>query len=241
MRASFIDDSPALKRQRNYWLGGSGPGGGPVDPFFASVILLLHATTFADSSLNNRTPTVSGNAAISTAQFVSDPSSVALDGTGDYVTYAGTTATPADFTLEMCFRWAANTGSDQSILCLPASNWNIWRINATSRIQLYQAGGLRIDGGAASASALNTWFYLVWQRSAGVMTLGHGVPGGTISQIGANYNDAAAYELGAPRFGTSSGVSFFANGFYDEVRFTGAARYTYPFACPDFPFPDQGP
>jgi hypothetical protein len=45
------------------------------------------STTITDSSANNFTATVNGNAQISTAQSVSGGASLLLDGTGDYVTF----------------------------------------------------------------------------------------------------------------------------------------------------------
>ena len=72
-----------------------------TDPNFADVSLLLHgngtngSTTITDSSPSPKTVTAVGNAQISTAQSKFGGSSIAFDGTGDYL------SVPNDGTLQM--------------------------------------------------------------------------------------------------------------------------------------------
>ena len=86
---------------------------GSCDEYFYSNSLLLHmdgannSTTFTDNSINNFTPTVFGNAKISTAQSVFGGSSLLLDGSVDYLSYASNANFDYgtdDFTIEGWFR-----------------------------------------------------------------------------------------------------------------------------------------
>jgi hypothetical protein len=78
---------------------------GPTDPYFSNVSLLLHgdgangSTTIVDSSPSPKTVTAVGNAQISTAQSKFGGSSLAFDGSGDYLTVQ--VALPLSLALEI--------------------------------------------------------------------------------------------------------------------------------------------
>lgn len=71
-----------------------GGGGGPADPHFAKVALLLHfegannSTTFTDSSSHARSGTAVGGAKLSTSSPLTGAASGVFAGSSDYVQYA---------------------------------------------------------------------------------------------------------------------------------------------------------
>lgn len=78
----------------------------PDDPTFNLNTLLLHgegtngAQTFVDSSINNRTPTVTGNVNTSTAWARFGTASMYFDGAGDYLTFNSTPTIPGEFVID---------------------------------------------------------------------------------------------------------------------------------------------
>src|SRR5690554_1699309 len=84
-----------------------------VDPYFASVVLLLHgdgtdgSTTITDNSGSAHSPTVNGNSQIDTAESQFGGASVLFDGSGDYLEYADSADWDfgtGDFTVEFWMR-----------------------------------------------------------------------------------------------------------------------------------------
>jgi hypothetical protein len=98
---------------------------GPTDPYFSNVSLLLHgdgtngSTTIVDSSASPKTLTAFGNAQISTAQSKFGGSSIAFDGTGDYLSISSSndlTLGTSDFTLETWARLATVSAQHNQII-----------------------------------------------------------------------------------------------------------------------------
>lgn len=188
-------------------------------------------------TLENRagkTATVSGNASLSTVEKKFGTASLALDGNGDYITYAsqpdfayGTD----DFTIEGWFYrlgdaltqiiYDQRTATPQiaPLIFINTSNQLIYNVN----------GNARITGTTVTA---NAWNHFAVSKSGTSTRL---FLNGT--QIGSTYTDANDYIQGPARIGARwDGVSGF-NGYIDEIRVTkGLARYTSNFTAPTAAF-----
>lgn len=229
--------------------------GGPSDPSFSSVVLLLHgngadgSTVIADSSTSTKTITAIGDAQIDTAQSKWGGSSILYDGSGDGLSVADSADwNPAggDYTAECWLRLTA----------LPAGGlyFNImnqrasaifcpfcWLINSSGNLQLWlsfdnanwtPSGTYAIQGGTLSTA---TWYHVAWARSGSSFKM---FLDGT--QVGSTYTNASAFtdSASAMRIGWDTNWQF--NGWMDDVRLTkGVARYTSNFTAPIAEFPNQ--
>ena len=214
----------------------------PTDPDFANVSLLLHgdgtngSTTIVDSSPSPKTVTAVGDAQISTAQSKFGGSSIAFDGTGDYITAAndiGFAFGTGDFTVEM-FAYFGDLSNFSTLVSTRDANnsttgWTIG-VDASERPYFY-TNGFNILGTSLS---LNTWHHLAVTKSGTDLRLF--VNG---SQIVATVSDTNDYTNQTLAIGAvvTSGQNF--TGYIDELRITkGVARYTANFTPPTAPFPD---
>lgn len=219
----------------------------PVDPVFNNVSLLLHgdgtngSITITDSSPSPKTVTAFGDAQISTAQ--SKPgfggSSIAFDGTGDYLDIGSNSAFGyglSDFTIET---WVyRNVSSAVQVLldqraAAPIQLVPTLYVNATT-LFYYANGNNRITGGVVPASQ---WVHIALSRSGTSTKLFiNGL------QTGSTFTDTFNYIVSPARIGDGNdGVSPTAslNGYIDDFRITkGVARYTGNFTPPTAPFPD---
>jgi hypothetical protein len=225
----------------------------PTDPNFADVSVLLHgdgtngSQTILDSSSTPKTVTVFGNAQISTAQSpYSGGSSIAFDGSGDFITLPGGAAFElgtGDFTIELWIRFASFSGDQfKGIIDTRASGdgsntnrWSLYFDGDDTRLRWAQNGINRL---AANTLSINTWYFLTLCRASGDCRIfADGV------QIGLTFADTVDYGMGTSRpvigaFGNNTSGSNF-NGFIDEFRITkGVGRYTAAFTPPTAPFPD---
>lgn len=245
IRAALRDRRSHLaprQRQRGFFTlpGGAGAAGkgagGPIDPNFADVSLLLHfdgadgSTTFIDDGPAGRTMTANGNAQLDTDIPYFGTASGLFDGTGDFVSAAASTAFEfgsGDFTIETFLRL---TGADNfslfytldgnTSLHFDASRW-VWRANNTNVFV------------TTDNPALNTWYHIALVRN------------GTTTRV---YRNAVIVATGtsvncsntnsAIRIGTGYQS---LNGRLDEYRITkGVARYTAAgFTIPTAAFPDS--
>ena len=178
-----------------------------------------------------KTASVFGNAKLSTAQKKFGVSSLALDGTGDYISYAsqpdfafGTGA----WTIEA---WVYNTNqpaaTNQVIVDLRTANPQViptFYINATTNTLRLAVNGLAvIDSG--SAFPLNTWTHIALAKTGTSTKL---FINGT--QAGSTYTDNNNYIQGAVTVGArfDGTTPFF--GYIDDVKISkGVARYTTTF------------
>ena len=214
---------------------------GPTDPDFANVSLLLHgdgtngSTTIVDSSSSPKTLTAFGNAQISTAQSKFGGSSIAFDGSGDYLVSASNTDFAfgtGDFTIELWlyvfFPERSNilvdlrTSVSQIVPTIFIENNAVsYVVSNFKRITL--AFGLR-----------NTWVHLALARSQGLTRL---FINGT--QSGSTYTDSNNYIQSPVYIGARWDASASTAGYIDDLRITkGVARYTANFTPPTAPFPD---
>lgn len=218
--------------------GGAG-GGSPTDPYFASVLSLLHmdgadgSTTFTD--VTGKTWTAAGTAQIDTAQSKYGGASGLFDTTGDYVdaTDASFALGTGDFTVEF---WLRNSGSGAKVIYdhRPASTEGLYPTiyHIGSTLKFYTNSADRISGNVLAAS---TWNHVALCRASGTTRLFYG---GT--QVGSNYTDSNNYigtriRLGASGYDGANGI----DGHIDDFRLTTVARYTSNFTPPSSAYPDS--
>lgn len=213
------------------------------DAYFSNVSLLLHfngangSTTFTDTSGTPKTPTVAGDAKISTAQSKFGGASGIFDGTGDYVDFAGFSALgTGDFTAEAFVR-VASASSFLTVLDT--------RVGGATGVALYVGGsGLSMSlannstvtiSPSSSLAPINVFYHLAIARESG--TIRAFVGGALVGSV----SDTRSLTGNTIRVGTSSSGSQGFAGHIDELRITaGVARYTANFTPPIEPFPDVG-
>ena len=192
-----------------------------------------------DSAMITNLETV-GDAKISTTQSKFGGSSMAFDGSGDYLaepTNVNFGYGTGNFTIE--FWLYLNATSAQSIVSnlttASSVNPHIY-YSPTNGITYYVASVDRIIGGALSTS---TWYHIALSRSSTSTKL---FVNGT--QVGSTYTDSNNYGTTAPlavatywESGTPSTVNTL-NGYIDDLRVTkGYARYTTTFTPPTAALP----
>jgi hypothetical protein len=220
----------------------------PVDQQFGSVSLLLHgngtngSTTITDSSRFANTVTAVGNAQISTAQSKFGGASIALDGSGDYLSVpanAGFSFNGAteNFTIEF---WSYYTGPSsgvsnaQFVGTQPVTSAfvsNGWFVATQgNNYRWFTSAGA---GGYDMALTPNQWQHVAVVCNSGAIKMY--VDGiGSAWTLSSNIN----YSLSAPLI-IGAYNSTYVNGYIDDLRITkGVARYTANFTPPTAPFPD---
>ncbi len=208
----------------------------------ANTSLLLNYTNagITDAAAKNVLETV-GSAQISTAQSKFGGSSMAFDGTGDYLI---TRDNPnfvygtGDFTIEFWVRFTA-TGEYMHVYDQrPASTDGAYptiRLNQTGNgLEYVSTSAVRISGGSITTGV---WYHIAVAR-AGTST--KMFLDGT--QVGSTYTDSTNYLNGTNRpFIGGSGyhvTSLYFQGYIDDLRITkGYARYTTTFTPPTTAFP----
>ncbi len=200
----------------------------------ANATLLLHmdgsngSTSFPDSSPSPVSVTATGDAKTSTAQSKFGASSLILDGTGDYLTTAVSSAFAlgtGDFTVEGWFRPSTT----------PYGNLIDFRSSSqTANPVLYILNGATVGYYTASANritsttvlAANTWYHVALVRASGTTRLYiNGVQEGVAYADSSNYASPAA----GVRIGCSYSAADFFTGNIDEVRISNVARYATNF------------
>jgi hypothetical protein len=230
----------------NPYSHGGGGGGPPTDPYFASVVALLHfdgadaSTTFTD--VTGKTWTGSGNAQLDTAQVKYGTASLLLDGTGDYLStasHAGFGFGAGDYTVEGWLRQSTQTLARCLFDTRTASNEGIGiyssNAGASQENKLVLAGsGVLSDSGATTFTA-NTQTHWAVTRSG--TTLRGFIAGVVVSSVtdSRTYASASTAFIGANYLGTQA-----FEGWIDDVRVTkGVARYTANFTPPSAAHPDS--
>ena len=232
----------------------------PVDEEFDNVSLLLHgdgtngSTTIVDSSSSPKAVTAVGDAQISTAQSKFGGSSLAFDGTGDYLTSAANSAFDlgsGDYTIELWVRLisASNYGGivgKGQIGVVNSTAYSLEFDNTSNAISLWIGNntppsfGSYVVTGTTNIRTSAVWTHLAVSRSGNNTRL---FVNGT--QEGSTYTTAYTIAAGNPLW---IGGGFYApttnniNGYIDDLRITkGVARYTQNFTPPTAPFPDLSP
>ena len=219
----------------------------PVDPQYGSVSLLLHgngtngSTTITDNSPSPKTVTAFGDAKISTAQSKFGGSSIAFDGTGDYLNVPASSEFNFDstnFTIETWLYFSA-IGAAKVI----AGNWSGSALSSTFGFQQESDGritGIAYTGSTvlqvftSSSATINQWNHIAFVRNSGSLCMYLNGVGGTNVSIASAVNNGT----GPVQIGRES-ASYYFNGYIDDLRITkGVARYTANFTPPAAPFPD---
>jgi hypothetical protein len=205
--------------------------------------LLLNYTNAGviDNAVSNDLETV-GNAQISTAQYKWGASSIAFDGSGDYLVQKDTpnlTLGTGDFTIEFWVYYNSGLTADVALFdCRPASTNGVYPLifsNTTGKIVWYINSAARITG--TTTLVTGTWYHVAVSRSASSTKLF--ING---NQDGSTYADTNNYLLGTnrPLIG-AAGATVGAdplNGYLTDLRVTkGLGRYLYNFNRPSAAFP----
>jgi hypothetical protein len=224
----------------------------PVDPQYGSVSLLLHgngtngSTTITDNSPSPKTVTAVGNAQISTAQSKFGGSSIAFDGTGDYIETSGTNASlemgSGSWTIEMWVYQIARTtvGSGASLydsLALSSSTTNATRLRISPSGELLFVRYSTAVFTSTAVVPLTTWSHVAMVKNESTLNfyLG-GASAGSIADTITYTNGLNRPIIGTDGFSPGSSN---LNGYIDDLRITkGIARYTANFTPPAAPFPD---
>ena len=207
----------------------------PTAPLTAitNTSLLLNFTNAGiyDATSKNDLETV-GNAQISTAQYKFPPSSMAFDGTGDYLSAAnisrGLEMLTGDFTIECWIRFNV-VGNGQIVTGLAATNTLYWQYYSSQ----LAFGQNNVSGIAATnwSPSSGVWYHIAVTRSGS--TVRQFVDG---TQLGSNATSSASFANGPIQIGDGGAGGF--NGYIQDLRITkGYARYTSNFTAPTAAFP----
>jgi hypothetical protein len=183
-----------------------------------------------------------GNAQISTTQSKWGGSSIAFDGTGDYLsTPYNQNIMPGggDFTLEC---WArVSYVADSAIITstnttITASSWLLGFSNTANEMAFaINSSGVAIVG-ADYTSYLNTWTHIAVSRSGSTLRLFfNGTQAASVTNT-TNFTGDSANPVFFGRRYTNQAL-YNLNGYIDDLRITkGFARYTANFTAPTAPF-----
>jgi hypothetical protein len=225
----------------------------PGDQYYNSCSLLMHfngtngSTTMTDNSKNNFVLTATNGAALSSVQSKFGGTSLALDGTNDYVSISGNNIlnfASSDFTVECWVRlnamptsdaWPTNYSSHFIVITIGTPNLGdgIGFIIGQTKLIIQNNDGQSVNG--THGMTTNTWYHLAFVRYSNNLYLYvDGVQKGTAAYSSAVGTGATTY------IGCETGQGAFLNGYIDDLRVTkGVARYTSNFTPPTTQFPDN--
>ena len=206
------------------------------DPFINNLVLALpfnNESRFTDTSPKGKgDPSIIGNTNISTAQSKYYDSSTAFDGTGDYLTFAGSSDFAfgtENFTIEFWIYSLEGKIGSQFINTNNSGGEGSVIIGSNSSNQLeYYNNATRIND--TTSFGTNAWIHVALCRSSGTSRL---FKNGT--QVGSNYTDtinclSTNTLLIAVRHDNST---FTINGYLQDLRiYKGVAKYTSNFTPP---------
>jgi hypothetical protein len=187
-----------------------------------------------------------GNAQISTSVVKYGTGSIALDGTGDYLS---TRSTPnlafgsGDFTIE-CWAYATSLGSYNALFAQWPNNGgsanNSYTLESVgSNMEFYWVAGTTLYG-PATLGTITTGVWIHWAICRSGNTLypfKNGVLGTTVSISQTLNSPTSAVTVGGAVAGGGEWI-----GYIDELRITkGYARYTANFTPPTEAFLNIGP
>ena len=218
----------------------------PAQPLTAvqntSLLTNMTSAGIYDAATMNNMETV-GDAKLSTAVSKFGGTSVAFDGTGDYLAVQPNITNnlnTGDFTIEA---WVYLTsGSTYQFLIGSSDNASGYMmvglnvpLSPTSTIAIGRSGiNWPVQFGAGTTITSNTWTHIAITRSG---TTNRAFINGT--QLGSNVTDSTSWTFPSNTMwiGTQSGGTAF-NGYMDDFRITkGYARYTANFTPPTSAFP----
>jgi len=178
--------------------------------------------------------TAEADAQLSTAQAKFGPSSLLLDGTGDFVQSTATDVVQNNFTIEF-FAYASNFAQDAYLWDNQSSNQGFaFSITSAGQLRLIQDGTILQQTGTPSLNN-NQWNHFALVQNSTLLTLYiNGTPKLQYSTGGDSY-PGQSYKIGA-----NEGETQFFNGYIDEFRSSDIARYTGLFTPPTSPFTVDG-
>ncbi len=212
---------------------------GSSDEFASSVSLLLHcdgsdnSTSFVDSSLNQFPVTTNGNAKVSsTAKY--GTGSLALDGTGDYLSVP---ANPAfafgtgNFTVEF---WIRLSASSDRVGVSTGGQYTNFDCFLSGNVPSFWAGISGVVQTFGSALSTDTWHHVAWCRSSGQLRVFvNGSQVGSTLTMTDSLANTASLNIGATSYYPDSTAAYM-----DEIRITKDARYTTTFTPAAAAFPN---
>jgi len=216
------------------------PPTAPLTAITNTNLLLNMADGQAIDSAAQNNLTLFGNTKISSTQSKFGDTSLAFDGTDDYVTF-NTITLSGDFTVE-AYAYASNINAEQCLLGeLTNTRTQVFRINhiQADNILVFGSASYIFGGPSNLNSALNginsnTWFHMAVTRQSGVCRL---FVNGALKAT--NNGDTSSLILNV--IGNKGDGTEDWNGYADELRITdGVARYTSAFTAPSEPFADKG-
>lgn len=206
------------------------------DPYWDSVLLLLRGDgNFTDSSKYGRTLTAYGNAA-ATAAGKYGTNSIALDGTGDYLSVSSGDFSwgTSDWTAE-AWVWLTAYGTYGSYFSTFFSNGSPYGVSVgvtnTGYPFLMHPGGANIQG--SSLLPTGQWVHLAAVRASGVVN--YYVNGTSVGSVTAADSHGQSNVV-VGRTYTELNNNYW-NGRIAELRVTKAARYTANFTPPTAALP----
>ena len=178
--------------------------------------------------------TAEGDAQLSTAQAKFGPSSLLLDGTGDFIQSNASDVVQDDFTIEF-FAYASNFAQDAYLWDNSLSSQGFaFSITQFGQLRLIQDGTILQQTSTPSLNN-NQWNHFALVQNSTLLTLYiNGTPKLQYSTGGDSY-PGQSYKIGA-----NEGETQFFNGYIDEFRSSDIARYTGLFTPPTSPFTVDG-
>lgn len=254
MTNRFRNQHTARSPQRGFLLNPFRFGVPGSDPYFASVVSLLHfdgsngSTTFTDQK--GRTWTGVGNAQISTADSEFGGASLALDGSGDWIQ----TPTSADFvfsgdfTIEGWLKLTAQTtdymtilgggdagfsGNSSFLMCYGNAAPSV----GNRRKLAFGNGSFNPLVSTTTLLNISTWYYFAVSRSGSTARLFlDGVQEASVTNTSTFDFSTLNTRIGSNGW---DGASSHFPGFIDEIRITkGVGRYSANFTPPTAAFPN---
>jgi hypothetical protein len=213
------------------------------DVYYPQTSLLMHfngtngSTTMTDNSKNNFVLTAINGASLSSVQSKFGGTSLALDGTNDYVSISGNNIldfASSDFTVECWVRlnamptsdaWPTNYSSHFIVITIgtPSLGDGIGFMIGQTKLIIQNNDSQSVNG--THGMTTNTWYHLAFVRYSNNLYLYvDGVQKGTAAYSSAVGTGATTY------IGCETGQGAFLNGYIDDLRVTkGIARYTSNF------------
>jgi hypothetical protein len=211
----------------------------PLTAITNTKLLLNMADGQAIDSAAQNNMMLYGNADTSTNQQKFGTASLALDGSGDYLTFPANTTNDfgiSNFTIE-CWVYVADASSYNCIISV-GDPIQFYVNNNTLECYVRPLVGVSNCLGPSSSISNNTWCHVALVRNGTALNAYvNGVSGTTFSGSTATitaFSGNAAIGIYSP----SSGLPF--SGYIDDFRISRFARYTSNFTPTTEAFPDQG-
>ena len=211
------------------------------DVYYPQTSLLMHfngtngSTTMTDNSKNNTTVTSNNGAAISTAQSKFGGTSLALDGTNDYLSIVNNSTlnlSGGSYTIECWIRPTGNYADYNTIIAKradPSTGWEVYLRITTGVLSFYN--GTNYESSVTPTA--NVWSHVAAVYNGTTINLYlNGVSVLSTAVGNTDYN--------VPIYIGSYSTDEYFIGYIDELRITkGIARYTSNFTPPTEQFLDS--